>query len=193
MSCYPSAPQTEQGWGGWTLTLVNMIGSFEWEKHGANLCEFIEFTDRASSCIDVLRQDFEERGYPSIRARALELALKWAGDSVLDLYLKLMTMRGQWNTEVAAKEEEMLRTNGVRNLFAEDPLALRTFAAASIANWFERDLHLFDFDAQITFIQFFYLSDENCSDIRDSLNAVLARDVSNLISLNAPGFLRIIV
>ncbi len=20
MSCYPSAPQTEQGWGGWTLT-----------------------------------------------------------------------------------------------------------------------------------------------------------------------------
>lgn len=21
MSCYPSAPQTEQGWGGWTLTL----------------------------------------------------------------------------------------------------------------------------------------------------------------------------
>ena len=21
MSCYPSAPQTEQGWGGWTLTI----------------------------------------------------------------------------------------------------------------------------------------------------------------------------
>lgn len=22
MSCYPSAPQTEQGWGGWTLTIL---------------------------------------------------------------------------------------------------------------------------------------------------------------------------
>lgn len=26
MSCYPSAPQTEQGWGGWTLTIENEAG-----------------------------------------------------------------------------------------------------------------------------------------------------------------------
>lgn len=25
MSCYPSAPQTEQGWGGWTLTIVRLL------------------------------------------------------------------------------------------------------------------------------------------------------------------------
>lgn len=37
MSCYPSAPQTEQGWGGWTLTDGVQVGG---EKPLKSICPF---------------------------------------------------------------------------------------------------------------------------------------------------------
>ena len=32
MSCYPSAPQTEQGWGGWTLTVFFAEPYSSWQR-----------------------------------------------------------------------------------------------------------------------------------------------------------------
>ncbi|WP_206743122.1 hypothetical protein, partial [Pseudomonas protegens] len=39
MSCYPSAPQTEQGWGGWTLTAALRF----WQEKG--MCDPVNRSD----------------------------------------------------------------------------------------------------------------------------------------------------
>lgn len=169
------------------IRVVNSIGKFDSEG-AEDVIMFVAQVDRASKCIDALRRDFEERGYPSLRSRALDSALEATSDSMLDLYLKLITMRGCCNPEVAAAEEKMLRENGIRSLFSENPLALRTIAAASMAHWLE-GADRFNFDTQVEFIQTFFLNDESSTDIREALQGVIDRDVSSLITFRVPGLL----
>lgn len=56
MSCYPSAPQTEQGWGGWTLTIDQTVKRLERNEVSIDELETLarEFADARKFCADRL-------------------------------------------------------------------------------------------------------------------------------------------
>lgn len=71
---------------------------------------------------------------------------------------------------------------GLRPYFAGDPLALRTFAAVSLACWPDRNVHFLDTRNQIEWVKRQYNFEEPSDVLREALNNVLDRDSAQFLA-----------